>query len=428
MILMKKLAGGHNNFLLIFIIFLFFYSQSLFASQIYDYQTDEFIKLLNSKILSVNKYNKEIKFKIINDNFPNAYVTEDNTIFISSGLIVYSPDYISFLAVLAHEIGHIEKYHVKKRVNQIDNLKEIKSIGNIAAIAGSMIINDPQLLNTIVVNQTAINNSFLNFSQEQEKEADIYAINTLNNLNLPNTSIKKFLKLLEKKTQSNLLDEELKKFSTHPLFKERFNIINSNNESKINNYDNKLQKEFKFIQAKFMAYTSVDYLNNLNLDEKKYYEAIQDSISGNLFESLKKLNYLISRYEYNYFILETKADILMSYGYVNEALNFYHQVLEKYPRNNYIKYNIFVSSKFKNEKIKKIRDVFFENLYLMNLYPLSKTMLNKFYKISLQLDEKEWIIFFENLLYNNNDLNSVLSKLYSKTKDYNLKKLIKLYI
>ena len=60
---MKKLAGGHNNFLLIFIIFLFFYSQSLFASQIYDYQTDEFIKLLNSKTLSVNKYNKEIKFK-----------------------------------------------------------------------------------------------------------------------------------------------------------------------------------------------------------------------------------------------------------------------------------------------------------------------------------------------------------------------------
>ena len=43
----------------------------------------------------------------------------------------------------------------------------------------------------------------------------------LNKLNLPTDSIKKFLLILESKSQFNLLDDELKKFSTHPLFKER---------------------------------------------------------------------------------------------------------------------------------------------------------------------------------------------------------------
>ncbi len=425
---MKKLVGGLNNYFFILIFGIVLYSLSLSSSQIYDYQTEEFIKKINKKILSVNKYKKEIKFRIINDDFPNAYVTENNTIFISSGLIIHSPDYTSFLAVLAHEIGHIEKYHVKQRINQIDNLKEIKSIGNIAAVAGSMIIKNPELLNSIIFNQNAVNNIFLNFSQDQEKEADIYAINTLNNLNLSKNSLKKFLNLLENKTQSNLLDQELKKFSTHPLFKERYEIINSKDELKKNYFDNQLQNDFNFIQSKFMAYTSFDQLQNVGYDEKIYYEAIQDSISGKLLKSLKKINHLISKYESNYYFLETKADILLSYGYTNEALNFYDKILEKYPNNYYIKYNIFVNLSNNETDKNQIKKNFFDNQILIYLYPFNLVMLNKFYKMSLNLGEQEWVIFFENLLYNKKDLKLKLTKLYSITQDNNLKKIIKLYI
>ena len=38
-----------------------------------------------------------------------------------------------FLGVLAHEIGHIEKYHVSKRKTEIKNLKNINSYGNLVA-------------------------------------------------------------------------------------------------------------------------------------------------------------------------------------------------------------------------------------------------------------------------------------------------------
>ena len=133
-----------------------------------------------------------------------------NIIYLSSGLLIHSPDYVSLLSVLAHEIGHIEKHHISKRKNETNNLKKIKNLGNIAAIAGSMIIQQPELINTIILNQTAMNNLYLNFSQEQEKEADLYAVNTLNKLNLPTNSIKKFLLLLENKSNFNLIDIELK--------------------------------------------------------------------------------------------------------------------------------------------------------------------------------------------------------------------------
>ena len=214
----KKLDGGLKipNIILFYLILLF--STNIYSSQIYDYQTEQFIEKLNSKILSVNEYNKKIRFKIFNDDFPNAFVTEENIIYLSSGLLIHSPDYVSLLAVLAHEIGHIENYHITKRKNEIDSLKKINNLGNIAAIAGSMIIQQPELLNTIIVNQSAVNNLYINFSQEQEKEADLYAVDTLNNLDLSTNSIKQFLVLLEDKTNFDLIDDELKKFSTHPLF------------------------------------------------------------------------------------------------------------------------------------------------------------------------------------------------------------------
>ena len=325
---MKKQAGGHKNFFFIIILILFNYKIAQ-SSQIYDYHTENLIEKLNKQILSVNNYDKKIKFKIINGSFPNAFVTENNRLFISSGLLINSPDYVALLAVLAHEIGHIENHHVMQRKTEIDNLKNVNAFGNLLAVAGSMIIQQPELINTIAFKQTAINNLYLDFSKDQEREADIYAANTLNKLNLPKKSLIEFLKILENKTKFNQLDDELKKFSTHPLFAERYKILNIVEDNKLNNFNKKFQDDFSFIKAKFMAYTNTDSQNKLNGDSKIYYKSIKLALSGNLFESLKKLNLLISKYNDNTFLLETKADILLSFGYEKEAIEFYKQVLLK---------------------------------------------------------------------------------------------------
>ena len=115
-IMTKKLAGGLKiklrSFLFCIVIAL---TKTVYSSQIYDYQTEKFINKINLEITKVNSYNKKINFRIYKDDFPNAYVTEDNIIYLSSGLLTYSPNYVSLLGVLAHEIGHLEKYHVTKR-------------------------------------------------------------------------------------------------------------------------------------------------------------------------------------------------------------------------------------------------------------------------------------------------------------------------
>jgi predicted Zn-dependent protease len=424
---MIKLAGGHKLFLILLVFFTIIFSRNVLAFQIYDFHTEELIKKINAEIISVNSYDKKINFRIYKDDFPNAYVTEDNIIYLSTGLITYSPNYISLLGVLAHEIGHIEKYHVSKRKNEIKNLTNINSYGNLAAVVGSMIIQEPSILNAIVVNQTAVNNLFINFSQDQEIEADFYAIETINKLKLPTDPVKQFLLILENKTGSNLIDEELKKFSTHPIFEKRYEIINNNTNGKLKNFNKKHQREFDFIQAKFMAYTDNGIVNKLKNDPKIYYDSIQLSKSGKLLESLEKINLLISKNKNDYFIHETKADILLSYGYNKEAIKFYTKVLKAQPNNIYAKYNIFVNLTLNPNKNKLNKGFFLDNLELIKYFPHNLNILIKFYDLAKLLKKNEWILLFETLLFDNNDANKILDQLNNQTKDYNLKKIIKLY-
>ena len=124
------------------------------------------------------------------------------------------------------------------------------------------------LLNAIIVNQTSTNNLFLNFSKEQEIEADFYAIKTINKLKLPTDPVKEFLLILENKTGANLIDEELKKFSTHPIFEKRYEIIDHNNDGELYNFNKNYQRDFDFIQAKFMAYTESGMISKLKKDQK----------------------------------------------------------------------------------------------------------------------------------------------------------------
>ena len=73
--MMIKLVGGHKFFLIFLTCFTLIFSKNIFAVEIYDYHTEQFINKINFEIKSVNNYDKKINFRIYKDDFPNAYVT-----------------------------------------------------------------------------------------------------------------------------------------------------------------------------------------------------------------------------------------------------------------------------------------------------------------------------------------------------------------
>jgi len=232
---------------------------------------------------------------------------------------------------------------------------------------------------------------------------------------------------LEDKRNFDLIDDELKKFSTHPLFQERYDIIDYKKVNNTNNFNQNYQNDFEFIKAKFMAYTNNGLTNNLNHDEKIYYDAIRLSINGDLHSSLRKINFLVSKYNVKSFLYETKADILLSYGYNKEALEFYQKVLNNNPQNKYVKFNIFMYSDLNSEDKNNIRQIFLDYQNLIEFFPNNINFIKKYYNLSNTLGYEDWVAFFEILLFKKNNHEIKLKELLEATTDNNLKKIIKLY-
>jgi len=417
------------------LFFFFFIINNVYASILLDYETEQFIKKINNLILSVNNYQDQIEFSIIFDKYPNAFINESNHLYISSGLIEKAPSYVSLLGVLAHEIGHLEKYHIQKRKKSIQNLKTLDMIGTLSIIAGTIVSNNPEIIQALVVNKIGINDFYINFSKDQEREADYYAINTLNKLNLPPHSLIKLLNMLEEESFKKGMTEEYHKFSTHPIFKERYEIINEKKNNQNNKVNLKIEDEFNFIKAKFLGFSSENettFKKYLTEPFNNYSKAILYSKKGDLKKSLLLINELIKNNKKNYYLYETKADILFSHGYKKEAVKFYKKVFNNYPKNKYVQIRIFNNTEELLISKDKRNKLFQNNINLLFDFPKNKILYIKYKKLSEILNKVEWVLFFN--IYNTKDnikKNEYIDKLnniINNSEDKNLIKLLKIHI
>ena len=422
----KKLVGGLKK-ILVFFLFFIFYFKSGFSSQILDYETDEFINQILQDIIKVNKINKKIKFKINNSNEINAFVDINNIININSGLIVYCSDYVALLSVLAHEVGHIHLNHITHRKEKIENIKKYNTLGLLSVVAGSTITQNPQLFQGNILASAALSNQYIVFSKDQEIEADLYAIKTLNLLQTNSKSIQTLLETIEQKLLNKGFSKDKQRVSTHPYFEDRILLIQNFEDNKVNIFNESYNERFNYIKAKFTGYSdNVEVLNELNEPFKTYAESIKIARNGNLKMSLKKLNDIIKKSKNN-FLLETKADILFSYGYTEEATKFYKKNLEKYPLNYYAQIRIFENIETNNLSKNDTEIIFQNNKDLLYKFYNNKNILLKYFELAQKLNKKEWLQFL-NFFLSNNDLEKevfdIEIKNFKSTKDSDLLKLI----
>ncbi len=417
-----------SYFLLIF-LFVFFTNSKSFSSQILDFETETFVKSLISDVINVNKINKQINFKIINDNNINAFVDKNNDIYITSGLIENCDDYVALLLVISHEIGHVELNHVKDRISNLNKTSKIYDISNLSIIAGSLISNNTEVLKGLALSSATVSAQNINFSKNQEMEADYYAIDTLKKLNLYSDSIKNLLLTIENELLNKGLTKDILRISTHPYFEERINIINYSNEFTSSVFDLNKNKKFNFIKAKFIGYNGND-LGLLNLEDtyRIYANSILNSKKGNLKKSLKDLNSLISNNKNYIFLIETKADILFSYGYINEAILFYKKVLLHFPDNYYAQIRIFENTQIDKLSMIEKKILFNENLNLLSKYYNNKNILQTYLELSKLTKKNEWVNFLNFWLFKDNDIKEIQKNLenYKKSSDKDLSNLVEI--
>ncbi len=409
-------------------MFVLLVSKTTNSSQILDYETEIFFSELINKIKKVNNIQKEIKFRILSEENINAFVDENEVINITSALIEYSPDYVAILSVLAHEIGHIDNNHIKIRKSKSNNVNNFKDISNLSIIAGSMISGNPELLQGFALSSATISNIYINFSKDQETEADLYALNTLKKLNIQSVSIIELLRIIEKNALEKGLTKEKQKTSTHPYFEDRIDLIKYINKDKKDRINHEDETKFKFIQAKFLGYNgNIAEIKKLKNPYKEYAISILEAKNGNLYESLLKLNTLIKNNKNNFYFIETKADILFSYGFTKQSIEFYEIVLKNLPNNLYAQIRKFSNIDFSILPIENVNDLFERNINLIMKFYNNKNIILIYLKLSEQTKRKDWIKFLDFWINSEKDNNDNLKKnleIFKKTNDKELLKLI----
>ena len=422
----KKLDGGLKKILFLF-LFVIFSSKNCYGSQILDYETEEFVKQILQDIIEVNGINKKIRFKINNSNEINASVDINNIIHINSGLIIYCSDYVALLSVLAHEIGHIHLNHIMHRKEIIENSNKFNTLSLLSVIAGSTLTQNPQLLQASILTSAALSNQYIVFSKDQEMEADLYALKTLNLLNINSKSIQTLLETIEQKLLDKGFSKNNQRVSTHPYFEDRILLIQNFKDNKKNNFNESYNQQFNYIKAKFVGYSdNEEVLNELNEPFKSYAESIKKARNGDLKMSLQTLNKLIKNNK-DKFLLETKADILLTHGYTNEAVKFYKKNLEEHPLNYYAQIRIFENIEIKNISNSDTEEIFQNNKHLLYKYFNNKNVLLKYIELAQKLNKKEWLQFF-NFILSINDIEKEVFKIeinnFKSTKNKDLLKLV----
>ena len=141
---------------------------------------------------------------------------------------------------------------------------------------------------------------------------------------------------------------------------------------------------------------SLVYKDYLNKDFQMYAKSIILSKESKLKESLKLLNDFIKINPNNYFLYETKGDILYAGGYLKEAMLFYNKSIQKNPNNNYIKKRVF-DIKFSLIEKKNINDslkLFQEYIFLIKLYSNNSDLKNKYKELALNAKKFYWVEYF----------------------------------
>ncbi|GHM57863.1 MAG: peptidase M48 [Candidatus Mesenet longicola] len=313
-----------------FLLILFFCHTNSYAIQlIRDSEAESIIRELTVPLFkAANVDSNLVKVFIVDDKALNAYVIDNNNIFINLGLIQYSTSPYPMLGVIAHELGHIAAGHVLQRDNDINNAKIAVYASYLLGIISAITV-DPAIGTALIQGGSHLGErAFLNNNRVQEEIADQYALKYLDSAGYSNSGIQDILRYLDKSEHPQIDQYSL----THPLSSKRLFYVQ--NYQAINNIQpipaDKLYR-FKRLVTKLDAFSSpINTLLDKYSDESdlsKYACAIIYYRQSKIDKSIEQLESLIEDSPQDPYYHELKGEILYKIGKIDQSAASYKQAL-----------------------------------------------------------------------------------------------------
>lgn len=267
-----------------------------------DDEAETFLSEIVNAIKGAMGYESEIKVYLSSDQTINASAIQSGDIVVNAGAIIQSSNYKELIAILAHEVGHIEGRHIQLFMSHIKDFVKAGLVptligGAISAIAG----NPAPLMAGILGGQSISQGMALGKMRQKEEIADTKAAEALKKLGwyLFDGCLDVHKKLAAK---SFVYNEYL---STHPHSSKRIakykqyyeQYKNKALSDKAQKLMNKYDTKFKTIKKKLHALViQSEFLNELykrpQSNDEKYARAIALYRLNKYHESIKLIDEL----------------------------------------------------------------------------------------------------------------------------------------
>lgn len=152
---------------------------------LFEFETDpvvnQYINILGQRLLAMRMNTEEsFHFFVVRDPSINAFALPGGFIGIHTGLILAAQTESELAAVMAHEIAHVTQKHIARLYDHMGKVR----LGSLVGLAGAVLlgaVSAEAASGALAATLASGTQSFINFTRENEKEADFVGIQLLAN-------------------------------------------------------------------------------------------------------------------------------------------------------------------------------------------------------------------------------------------------------
>ena len=327
-----------------------------------DILVSDYISYLGNKLSRNISKDRNYVFFVTKSESVNAFAVPGGYIGLNAGLITLTENEAQLAGVVAHELAHVVLRHSAEMMAN----SNVNSIPMWIGIFAGMLAGQTEA--SIASIKSGIGLSVqknINLIRENEIEADAFAARLILKSDFDLGEMANFFRLMQgdSNNQSNINEY----FMTHPLYSNRISNIKNQGKYQVDPIVNSTEDYLYIKNILKISNTNANQTININTDDsvQNHQLALIEYSKGNLSSAKGILEKSYSKDKFNIYLASLMSDILWTMGEKKEAKNILDSILEVYPNNNAItfqllKYNIKDSLKLV-QSMKKLNEILENN-------------------------------------------------------------------
>ncbi len=310
------------------------------ANLIRDTELESLLEKMIAPLEAVAGYTPgTIKIRIILDDQINAFVRNEQMIYVHSGLLVEGEGPLQFLGVMAHEIAHIKAGHVQRIEEDVNQANTVTALAGLAAAAAAAGGHGEAATGLLLGGTDRANRNLLSSVRRNESSADEIGLNLLDDAGISAKGLRDMMARLSRQ-RALPSSRQSEYYRTHPGAAQRLQTY----QDHVNNSPHsdtpvaaESNRDFARAWAKIYAWTErpqtvlANKDSNLDPDLLTYAHAIAGFRRGDLKRALAHINSLTNAHPDDPFFHEFRGDILMSMAEPRQAADAYETAITLRP-------------------------------------------------------------------------------------------------